>query len=205
MIQNFDSQKGQVPIINHQYKENLKDDSFAGFRLLSSENLSQEHKTNKSFRDITEPRDEIEPITEIDQELTELDVERVLEKQDTHDLYCPHCNSCITRRVILCKRKRKIQISGEDAKRNRLDTKVAYELDAISAHATNDQGRNVSGIPLDSSLTPAANDYNRDREPEVFRCLSCFSFFIPTGIILVHHSRNPIPFPILRLHYHCSF
>ncbi|XP_057469608.1 LOW QUALITY PROTEIN: membrane protein of ER body-like protein [Actinidia eriantha] len=158
----------------------LEDDSFAGFRLLSSENLSQEHKTIKSS-DITEPRDEIEPITEIDQELTEIDVERVLEKQDTHDLYCPHCNSCITRRVILCKRKRKIQISGEDAKRNRSDTKVAYELDAISAHATNDQDRNVSGIPLDSSLTPDTTDYNRDRDPEVFRCLSCFSFFIPTG------------------------
>ncbi|GFZ15994.1 hypothetical protein Acr_25g0004030 [Actinidia rufa] len=180
-IQNFDSQKGHDPIISHQYKENLKDDSFAGFRLLSSENLSEEHKTNKSFSDITEPHDEIEPIKEIDQELTELDVERVLEKQDTHHLYCPNCNSCITGRVILRKRKRKIRISGEDANRNRSETKVAYELDAISAHATNDQGRNVDDIPLDSNLTPAANDYNRDREPELFRCLSCFSFFIPTG------------------------
>ncbi|XP_057462676.1 membrane protein of ER body-like protein isoform X5 [Actinidia eriantha] len=176
-IQNFDSQKGHDPIISHQYKENLKDDSFAGFRLLSSENLSEEHKTNKSFSNITEPRDEIEPIKEID----ELDVERVLEKQDTHDLYCPNCNSCITRRVILRKRKRKIRISGEDANRNRSETKVAYKLDAISAHVTNDQDRNVADIPLDSSLTPAANDYNRDREPELFRCLSCFSFFIPTG------------------------
>ncbi|KAI4384895.1 hypothetical protein MLD38_002981 [Melastoma candidum] len=32
---------------------------------------------------------------------TEYDVENVLEKQNTHNLFCPNCKSCITRRVIL--------------------------------------------------------------------------------------------------------
>ncbi|GLT48365.1 hypothetical protein SLA2020_219960 [Shorea laevis] len=45
---------------------------------------------------------------EIEEEFTELDVEGVLKKQNTHDLYCPNCNSCITRRVILI-RKPKIR------------------------------------------------------------------------------------------------
>ncbi|CAL5344245.1 unnamed protein product [Camellia sinensis] len=164
----------QSTVINHQHKQILKDGSFSGKSF-------EEHNTNKSISDITVACDDTELIKESDQELAELDVEGVLEKQDTHDLYCPNCNSCITRRVILRKRKRKIRIPGEDAKRNKLETVVASELDAISGHATNDQGHNAVDFSLDGSPTPAANDNNRDREPEIFRCLSCFSFFIPTG------------------------
>ncbi|KAL7213936.1 hypothetical protein ACSBR1_026375 [Camellia fascicularis] len=168
---NFDSQS---TVINHQHKQILKDGSFSGKSF-------EEHNTNKSISDITVACDDTELIKESDQELAELDVEGVLEKQNTHDLYCPNCNSCITRRVILRKRKRKIRIPGEDAKRNKLETVVASELDAISGHATNDQRHNAVDFSLDGSPTPAANDNNRDREPEIFRCLSCFSFFIPTG------------------------
>ncbi|GMP25127.1 hypothetical protein CsSME_00002143 [Camellia sinensis var. sinensis] len=74
------------------------------------------------------------------------------------------------KRVILRKRKRKIRISDEDLKRNKLETVVPPEIvDAIPSDATNDQG-----------LTPAADEYNRVREPEIFRCLSCLSCFIPT-------------------------
>ncbi|KAL7254473.1 hypothetical protein ACSBR1_008787 [Camellia fascicularis] len=145
--------------------DGLVDDSFSDFRPLPSEKSFEEHETNIFLRD------DIEQIKDSDQEFTELDVERVLEKQDTHNLYCPNCNSCITGRVILRKRKRKSRISDEDLKRNKLETVVAPEVvDAIPSDATNDQG-----------LTPAADEYNRVREPEIFRCLSCFSFFIPTG------------------------
>ncbi|KZV35300.1 hypothetical protein F511_41301 [Dorcoceras hygrometricum] len=79
-------------------------------------------------------------------EKTGYDVETVLQKQNTHDLYCPNCNSCITRRVILRKRKR---------------TKIRKKLDAK---------RNKTEI----ALVVADDD-------EQFRCLSFFSFFIPTG------------------------
>ncbi|KAL7003709.1 hypothetical protein U1Q18_004857 [Sarracenia purpurea var. burkii] len=179
-LKNFDSQQSQNTVVN-QYKENLKDNNLSSCRLLPLDKSSEECRANKSFSDITDAHDEIELIKEIDQEFTELDVERVLEKQDTHDLYCPNCNSCITRRVILCKRKRKIRISGEDAKRNKLETGVASESHAISDHVTNNQGCSAADILLDANLTPAADDYNRGREPEIFKCLSCFSFFIPTG------------------------
>ncbi|KAA8533501.1 hypothetical protein F0562_031065 [Nyssa sinensis] len=67
--------------------------------------------------------------------------------------------------------------SGDDGSRFHIHS----ELDAISAHATNDQGHDAVDICLDGHLTPAAGDYSHDREPDIFRCLSCFSFFIPTG------------------------
>ncbi|KAI8565188.1 hypothetical protein RHMOL_Rhmol03G0241200 [Rhododendron molle] len=156
--------------------ESQRDDNFTGFGLQPSEKSSEEHRTNKSLTDITESHDEIQLIEEIDNELTEFDVERVLEKQDTHDLYCPNCNSCITRKVILRKRKRKIRISVDDPKRYKLETVVASELDGISVHATK-----AADISLAGSIEPAADEYDHVREPEVFRCLSCFSFFIPSG------------------------
>ncbi|XP_075503079.1 membrane protein of ER body-like protein isoform X2 [Primulina tabacum] len=97
----------------------------------------------------------------IDEE-TEYDVETVLQKQNTHDLYCPNCNSCITGRVILRKRKRnKIQIS---VKRTKTEKPTAQESDdQVHPH----------------HMIGAEED--RDSGPDLFRCLSCFSFFMPTG------------------------
>ncbi|XP_073045314.1 uncharacterized protein [Primulina eburnea] len=97
----------------------------------------------------------------IDEE-TEYDVETVLQKQNTHDLYCPNCNSCITGRVILRKRKRnKIQISVKRAKTE--NPPVQESDDQVHPH-------HIIGAEED-----------RDSGPDLFRCLSCFSFFMPTG------------------------
>ena len=71
------------------------------------------------------------------------DLEKILDEQETHDLYCPNCKSCITRRVILKNRKG----YGGQPKRQHADESLDQE------------------------------------SPEVFRCLSCFTFFIPTGIL----------------------
>ncbi|KAG2559159.1 hypothetical protein PVAP13_8NG295500 [Panicum virgatum] len=71
----------------------------------------------------------------------EYDLEKILDEQETHDLYCPNCKSCITRRVILKNRKG----YGEQQKRQHADESLDQE------------------------------------SPEVFGCLSCFTFFIPTG------------------------
>ncbi|KAK1295771.1 hypothetical protein QJS10_CPB15g00806 [Acorus calamus] len=90
----------------------------------------------------------------------EFDVERVLEEQETHDLYCPNCNSCITKRVILRKRKRTVREVRHEIKREKVQS-VPTDLDA-------------------SIVAAEITDIGRDSEPEVFRCLSCFSFFIPT-------------------------
>ncbi|KAL3846029.1 hypothetical protein ACJIZ3_003432 [Penstemon smallii] len=96
-------------------------------------------------------------------EETEYDVEKVVEKQNTHDLFCPNCKSCITRRVILRKRKRRIQVSDEEVKPNKIRAAVVQEN-------------------FDYALVPTADDVNERKEETVLiKCLSCFSFFIPNG------------------------
>ncbi|XP_077233337.1 membrane protein of ER body-like protein isoform X2 [Tasmannia lanceolata] len=99
------------------------------------------------------------PVHESNLEVT--DVERVLEEQETHDLYCPNCNSCITKRVILRKRKRIVRDLEYDIKRGKIQP-VVPDLDA-------------------SPVASAVGDQNHHTEPDIFRCLSCFSFFIPTA------------------------
>lgn len=93
--------------------------------------------------------------------IDEYDLEKILDEQETHDLYCPNCKSCITRRVILKKRKR----TARQAKRDEPPKKTQHEEPSANV---------PSQIPTES----------HDQEsPEVFRCLSCFTFFIPTGIV----------------------
>ncbi|XP_071929238.1 membrane protein of ER body-like protein isoform X3 [Coffea arabica] len=127
--------------------------------------------------------DDIDLINGSGLDVTELDVERVLEKQNTHDLYCPNCNSCITRRVILRKRKRQARITSEDVRRKKLETEVESSLTHCSGQgqqATSIEVHTTEENPLDDT-SQAAEKYERERETDIFRCLSCFSFFIPTG------------------------
>ncbi|KAM0840994.1 hypothetical protein ACQ4PT_059307 [Festuca glaucescens] len=93
-----------------------------------------------------------EHVTEVQPEIEEYDLEKILDQQETHDLYCPNCKSCITRRVILRKRKRTVTLTTPNEQPKRPHTEEA---------------------PLAQS--------NGQEAPDVFRCLSCFSFFIPTG------------------------
>ncbi|KAI3773718.1 hypothetical protein L1987_48248 [Smallanthus sonchifolius] len=113
-------------------------------------------------------------ITDVD-EITEYDVETVLKKQDTHDLFCPNCNSCITKRVILHKRKRRIPAPGEDAKR----TKPVSS--PILDDSSDNQALNGVDYRLDDVQQPTSDEQDHQREPDVFRCLSCFSIFMPSG------------------------
>ncbi|CAM0912326.1 unnamed protein product [Alopecurus aequalis] len=96
-----------------------------------------------------------EHITEVQPEIEEYDLEKILDKQESHDLYCPNCKSCITRRVILRKRKRTARLTAHDEPPKRPHTEE------------------VPPAPAPGSDEPES--------PDVFRCLSCFSFFIPTG------------------------
>ncbi|GLU12142.1 hypothetical protein SLE2022_288470 [Rubroshorea leprosula] len=115
--------------------------------------------------DVDEDFDSIE---EIEEEFTEPDVEGVLKKQNTHDLYCPNCNSCITRRVILIRRKPKIRSKRKPERK--FDDQPTYAPDA--------QG--PGNVSSNTSATPAPDEQGNDGEREAFRCLSCLSFFIPT-------------------------
>ncbi|VAH99454.1 unnamed protein product [Triticum turgidum subsp. durum] len=95
-------------------------------------------------------------VTEAQPKVEEYDLERILDQQETYDLYCPNCTSCITRRVILKKRKRTVRTTPTDE-----PLKRPY----IEAQ--------VPPVPLPDTV--------EEESPDVFRCLSCFSFFIPTG------------------------
>ncbi|KAJ1257514.1 hypothetical protein BS78_10G002100 [Paspalum vaginatum] len=87
--------------------------------------------------------------------IEEYDLEKILDEQETHDLYCPNCKSCITRRVILKKRKRTVRPAPR-------------EEPVKKPHI---------GEPSATVPSQAADEDS----PDVFRCLSCFAFFIPTG------------------------
>ncbi|KAL8095592.1 hypothetical protein AgCh_036854 [Apium graveolens] len=114
-------------------------------------------------------------------EASELDVEGVLRKQDTHDLYCPNCNSCITKRVIIRKRKRRLPNLGEEGKRNKLETVAGPCPISTSVPTPSNTSQDTVDTCVDGSGAPASNNIDQDQEPDVFRCLSCFSIFIPTG------------------------
>ncbi|KAJ4955784.1 hypothetical protein NE237_012567 [Protea cynaroides] len=176
-----DSQKSSMTIDDDKIDGNLKDGSLYDLHILPSEK-------SKSGRSMSfEPVDnELKvhaygsTLEDRRQGITELDVERVIEDQDSHDLYCPNCNSCITKRVILRKRKRRVQSIHYDTKRERIET-VVNLVGSSFASATNDDSSEVGQSVPDGSPPPPVNDHDRDMGPDVFRCLSCFTFFIPTG------------------------
>jgi hypothetical protein len=103
-----------------------------------------------------------ENVTKDKVNIEEYDLEKILDEQETHDLYCPNCKSCITQRVILRKRRRTVR------------------------QALRDEPPKKPQIAEPSADTTYQTDAERrDQDaPKVFRCLSCFTFFIPTGILL---------------------
>lgn len=111
-----------------------------------------------------------------DQESTEIiDVEGVLKKQSTHDLYCPNCNSCITRRVILVRKKPKIpKIRHKPRPDHKPESHPAAE------NSPTKQGNDTHNVGSNDGLSSAADDGNLHRKPYIFRCLSCFTVFFPT-------------------------
>lgn len=156
--------------------------SLSDSSLLPSEISSKEDKTSLNFSSYKAVQSsDTNLLYASDHETTELDVERVLREQDTHDLYCPNCNSCITKRVIIRKRKRRLPNSGEEGKRNRLENVTGPGPISTSVPTPSNPSHNTVDTCVDGSGAPASNNIDQDQEPDVFRCLSCFSIFIPTG------------------------
>lgn len=145
---------------------------------------------NGSFKQIEEETKDanIELIGEVEEDLMDLDVEGVLEKQNTHDLYCPNCNSCITKTVILVRRKPKVSL--------RHKPKRGKKPDPIPPSAGFGVSDDTPEIHSDPSPAPAPDEQDASREQEqkqeAFSCLSCFSLFIPIGITLLmsHYHLN---------------
>ncbi|TXG48469.1 hypothetical protein EZV62_024344 [Acer yangbiense] len=210
---------------NNGNQKHLENESLSGLSLVTVQKVHDKNINNLEDLQNTPQGDaEVDLIEEIDNEFTDLDVERVLQKQNTHDLYCPNCNSCITTRVVLRRRRRRVRnICYKTKLGNNLETPT--ELDAsyqgfdehnVSPNGTrptppasdhNNIGQcNVSpnGTPTPPAIdhnnntqngtpAPPAIDHNNDtqngtptppavdRNTEIFRCLSCFSLFVPTG------------------------
>nr|XP_034924218.1 uncharacterized protein LOC118056184 isoform X4 [Populus alba] len=189
LVKNSEIQKSLVKDDSLQFGENMDNEGFSGSGLPPLEDTVEEHNFESKPSDSeTRVDGDLDLIEEIDQEMTEFDVEKVLEKQNTHDLYCPNCNSCITRRVILRRRRWKNRNARRKPKHAKGDTIVPSESngnstysDANSADSASGPGHDIANICSNDSPTPAVEDHNCDREPDVFRCLSCFSFFIPAG------------------------
>ncbi|GAV69110.1 VIT1 domain-containing protein [Cephalotus follicularis] len=175
-VKKFDIQSPSTET-SDQFGEIKEDEIFYGLNLSPTLNSSDKHDATVQDFD-SEPRldAEVGIIEGIDEDIIELDIERVLQKQNTHDLYCPNCNSCITRRVILRRRKPKIR-----SLRRKVERDVGSQLDANSSRAPDDGGCGIPNICSNGSPTLAADDGNQDREPDIFRCFSCFSFFVPIG------------------------
>ncbi|KAK4433213.1 Membrane protein of ER body-like protein [Sesamum alatum] len=176
----FATQNNATSAIDNGYTGDHENDSFSSSNLQPSQISVQEHSISyKSSKEIESA--EVDLINGDDLEVTELDVERVLQKQTTHDLYCPNCNSCITKRVILRKRKRRIRLSDEEIKRNKIEAAVDSKLGAVSSQSVRHQVVHTDEVGDNATQLPTAENDERERGPDIFRCLSCFSFFIPTG------------------------
>ncbi|XP_021909495.1 membrane protein of ER body-like protein isoform X2 [Carica papaya] len=119
-VKKVDIQNSTTYEPNHQFTQNSVKGSFSGFNPSTLEDSSEGQNAGLQFESkSSEDSDEIE---EVDQEGTDLDVERVLKEQDTHELYCPNCHSCITRRVILLRRKRKVRKLKNKPKHEKVET-----------------------------------------------------------------------------------
>lgn len=169
---------------NHQLVENVDDQN--GFGLSQAPFEQSDEGTNASFKNFdnaTNADVNANLIGEIE-DLTELDVEKVIEKQHTHDLYCPNCNSCITGRVIL--RRKKPRVSNI---RRKLPKRVK-KLDPIPDSAGD--GRSGDTPEIDPHVnTTAPPDEQTEHAQEAFSCSSCFSLFIPIGIVfLILHGER---------------
>ncbi|KAF8042986.1 hypothetical protein BT93_A1349 [Corymbia citriodora subsp. variegata] len=87
--------------VDHQERGISGDERLLDLASLSPRKSSEVKNTYSKESEVVE---EVDPI-ELNPEETEFDVEKVLEEQNTHDLYCPNCHSCITGRVILRRKK----------------------------------------------------------------------------------------------------
>lgn len=92
------------------------------------------------------------------------EIVRVLKEQQTHDLLCPACGSCITKRVILRKRKRTSTVSV-----NRL----IQELDDDAQSVLSEDNEQITE---DHNDQPDISHADTD-ENEAYGCLTCFTIF----------------------------
>ncbi|CAE6172773.1 unnamed protein product [Arabidopsis arenosa] len=181
----FDEEQGSESAgAEHDAHESQTADLNGEEKQLEPENdsTSEDNKSSREIEevqdgDVSKDRDAVDQPAgdvieeEVDiEDVEDYDVENVLDKQETHDLFCPNCDSCITKRVVLKRRKRKVRHELGDSKRVR------------GPHWTEPLLHSEDNLP---SLGGGENSAN---ESFLFKCLSCFTIFIPKGM-----ASKPIP------------
>nr|BAM64844.1 hypothetical protein [Beta vulgaris] len=163
-----------------KYVESLLDEGSNSVNDTPFETYNTENIVNKTLivngqNEIVETghTQEVEPEVqpEVEPEVEEFDVERVIQNQETHDFFCPNCHSCITKRVILKRRKRKIQDISKDESVAKEDGKLTP--------------MNPDEVPEIDEREPE-NELSRDEiapdaRLDAISCFSCFSIFVPKG------------------------
>ncbi|XP_050904766.1 membrane protein of ER body-like protein isoform X3 [Lathyrus oleraceus] len=187
---NHEESKFYVQVENSAIQSSLRSElnKFPNGSELSALCNSSDEQATPAVNFHEETEKESNSKNEIDQQEKEFDVELVIAKQETHDLFCPNCKSCITKRVILKKRKRNIHVLDNKGKRDRLESIVENNVVSSSTAREVDQGVTSEITNLDpppAASAAADRDHDDDDHPEKevegFRCLSCFSIFIPSG------------------------
>ncbi|KAK8502728.1 hypothetical protein V6N12_073216 [Hibiscus sabdariffa] len=128
---------------------------------------------------VTEAEVDVDLIEETEEDLVDLDVERVLDEQNAYELVCPKCRSRITKTVILVRKRPKVS--------RRQKPRRGSKVDPIPDSAGFDGSNDTPETHSDVSPVAAPTEQNDGREQEqkqtqeAFSCLSCFSLFIPIG------------------------
>lgn len=92
------------------------------------------------------------------------EIVRILKEQKSHDLLCPACGSCITKRVILRKRKRTSTVSVNS---------LIQEPDNDAQTALLEDNEQITEDQNDQPDIP----HEDTDENEAYGCLTCFSIF----------------------------
>ncbi|KAL6340018.1 hypothetical protein AAG906_038853 [Vitis piasezkii] len=112
-----DIRKSLSTVINHQNGENIRDESLPCN--LSTFDESYEERITRfkpSDSEIIE-RASIDLIKETDEE-TEFELERLLEKPNSHKFYCPNCNSCIEKIILLRREQERLLAAVNNLERS---------------------------------------------------------------------------------------
>ncbi|XP_057534515.1 uncharacterized protein LOC130812716 isoform X4 [Amaranthus tricolor] len=158
-----------------KYVDSLLNERSNGVNGALSEKYNGENVVNKIL--IVSGQREIfqsENSQEDEPEGEEFDVERVMKEQKTHDMYCPNCNKCITDRVILKRRKRKIREISKD---------VPPEVNPgqMTPMHPDEVSNPVERMPVSETLQNERRERDSESRLEAISCFSCFSIFISKG------------------------
>ncbi len=144
-----------------------KEDGFAGFEEENTSSSSNSKKKAPYFEDHhNDNNDKSMASSSLNSAEGESEVQRVLRLQTTHDLLCPVCGSCITKRVILRKRKRTSPSVVSVEKWVLLNEEEIQSQDTLEE--------------LHTSPTTTADGHGYEYE-EDWGCLACFTLFFRRG------------------------